>query len=75
MKQIFRCARSLGGAALIYVAAYAFFSAQGSYEQVPQGFIGQVQWSPAIEFRAAKALYRPLIEIDRRFVHPSYHRC
>lgn len=75
MKPLRRITLSLGVASAIYVASYATFSARGSYEQTPREFIGQVRWSPAIESRAAETLFRPLIEFDRRFAHPSNHRC
>lgn len=66
---------SFGIAAAIYVAAYVPCSAGGRYEVAPQGFIGQVHWSPNLESNFGKTLFRPLLEFDRRLVHKSYHRC
>lgn len=75
MKRFHRVVLWFGIAAAIYVAAYVPCSAGGRYEVAPQGFIGQVHWSPNLESNLVKTLFRPLLEFDRRFVHTSYHRC
>lgn len=63
-------------AAALYVASYVPLSLGGAYAGAPRGHIGRIDWQPAAaESRFVRALYAPLVTLDRRFVHRSYHRC